>query len=122
MAINSVPDPSAAISAYSAQQHQTTVARSANRDSSSQPAASTQAADAAKKAKGEQVTFTNEALRLSAQNTQHNQANNTVNQATAPQNANTYPPQSNSQEQAYQVSGAQSMTQAINTYHNTFKL
>ncbi len=122
MSISSVSDPSVALSAYSAYQQQPPAVQPGAQDSTSQPKPDPQTTEASKKAKGVQVSFTNEALRLSAQSNQQSQASNVVEQATKPQNANTYPPQSNSQVQAYQASGAQSMTQAISSYHNTFKI
>jgi hypothetical protein len=121
MDVNTTTNTSAAVSAYTAQLHQTAV-RPRSQDTSSQPADSTQAADAKKKAAADQVSFTNEALRLSAQAKQNSQASNTVNQANSPQNANQYPPQNASQQQTYQTAGAQSVAQAISTYHNTFKI
>ena len=59
-------------------------------------------------------------MRLSAQ---ANQPGNAANQANGAQhNGNGYPPQTESQKQAYDAAGAQSVAQAISTYHNTFSI
>lgn len=75
-------------------------------------------------ARGEQVNFSPEALRLSAQSQagQSSQTSQAVQQASAPQNANPYPPLTNTQAQEVKTASAQSVAQAINVYHNTFQI
>jgi hypothetical protein len=122
-AIGTIGSQSTAITAYTTQQQQTVGSPRKQDTSNSVGASSTQASnDAPQKAKSDQVSFTSEALRLSAQANQNSTATNTVNQANSTQNTNQYPPQSNSQVQAYQTAGAQSVAQAISTYHSTFKI
>jgi len=120
MDVSNTSNASTAISAYTTQQQVGRARQPASSDT--QPANPIPVSDATKKAKGEQVSFTSEALRLSAQTNQASQASNAVNQANTAQTTNQYPLQNSSQQQAYQVSGAQSISQAISTYTNTFKI
>jgi hypothetical protein len=119
MDVSTASNANVAISAYTTQQ---TLTRTRQQDPNKPSTDNTQVTPPTKNAKADQVNFTNEALRLSAQANQTTQANNAVNQANGAENGNQFPPQGASQQQAYQVSGAQSVAQAIDKYHNTFKI
>jgi hypothetical protein len=114
---------SAAISAYSRQQDQRTVARLQNQSqsSNSQVPDANQTADANKKTKADQVKFSHEALVLAQSDKAPSQASNTVNQANSTPDSSPYPPQNAGQQHAYQAASAHSVAQAIiKNYQSTF--
>ncbi len=109
-----------AVTAYDSQQN--AVDPSRKQDAFSSPSApATPTAANQQKARGDVVSFSKEALQLSSQNQPQAQSTQTVNGTNQAQNSNAYPPQSSSQQQTYQASTAQTPTQAINAYSNTYK-
>ncbi len=112
---------SSAITAYDSQQR--ALGSTRNQATNSGPSAPpTPTTTNQQRARGDVVSFSNQALQLSSQNQNQAQSTQTVNQANSAQGINSYPPESLNQQQAQKVASAQTPTQAINAYYDTSKL
>lgn len=122
MDVSTANNQASAISNYIAQQQQP-LERTRKQDQASASTVNpTQASSAQnqRQTRGDQVSFTHEALQLSAQSQTAANAPQAPAQNAATNNA--YPLASVEQQQATQTASAHTVAQAINTYHNTFKI